>query len=102
VRVAIDGSAAAGKTMLADELAISLRGRGRDVIRASIEGFLRPRIERYRRERTQSRSVRPVVFGSGRPFFASGGVAEPLRLQNPTMIVPGDRVTHLDYDVCTG
>jgi hypothetical protein len=49
VRVAIDGSAAAGKTMLADELAISLRGRGRNVIRASIEGFLRPRIERYRR-----------------------------------------------------
>jgi uridine kinase len=49
VRVAIDGSAAAGKTMLADELAISLRGRGRDVIRASVEGFLRPRIERYRR-----------------------------------------------------
>lgn len=49
VRVAIDGSAAAGKTMLADELAISLRARGRDVIRASVEGFLRPRIERYRR-----------------------------------------------------
>lgn len=49
VRVAIDGSAAAGKTMLADELAISLRGRGRDVIRASVESFLRPRIERYRR-----------------------------------------------------
>lgn len=35
--------------MLADELAIALRGRGRDVIRASVEGFLRPRIERYRR-----------------------------------------------------
>jgi len=49
VRVAIDGSAAAGKTMLADELASSLRGRGRDVIRASVESFLRPRIERYRR-----------------------------------------------------
>jgi uridine kinase len=49
VRVAIDGSAAAGKTMLADELAASLRGRGREVIRASIESFLRPRIERYRR-----------------------------------------------------
>jgi uridine kinase len=49
LRVAIDGSAAAGKTMLADELAISLRDRGRAVIRASIEGFLRPRIERYRR-----------------------------------------------------
>ena len=35
--------------MLADELAIALRGRGREVIRASVEGFLRPRIERYRR-----------------------------------------------------
>ena len=28
--------------------------------------------------------------------------AEPLRLENPTTIVPGDRVTHLVYDVCTG
>jgi dihydrofolate reductase len=42
----------------------------------------------------------PVVFGSGRPFFATGGPAEqPLRLENPTTIVPGDRVTHLVYDV---
>jgi uridine kinase len=49
VRVAIDGPAAAGKTMLADELAIALRGRGREVISASIESFLRPRVERYRR-----------------------------------------------------
>jgi hypothetical protein len=46
--------------------------------------------------------VRPVVFDSGRPFFAAGGLAEPLRLENPTRIVPGDRVTHLVYDVCTG
>ncbi len=35
----------------------------------------------------------PVVFGSGRPFFATGGLAEPLRLENPTTIVRGDRVT---------
>jgi dihydrofolate reductase len=41
----------------------------------------------------------PVVFGSGRPFFATGGLAEPLRLENPTTIVRGDRVTHLVYDV---
>ncbi len=41
----------------------------------------------------------PVVFGSGRPFFATGGLAEPLRLENPTTIVRGDRVTHLLYDV---
>jgi hypothetical protein len=38
-----------------------------------------------------------VVFGSGHPFFATGGLAEPL--ENPTTIVPGDRVTHLVYDV---
>ena len=41
----------------------------------------------------------PVVFGSGRPFFAIGGLVEPLRLENPTAIVRGDRVTHLVYDV---
>ena len=42
-----------------------------------------------------------MVFGSGRPFFATGGLAEPLRLENPTTIVPGDRVPHWVYDVCT-
>jgi len=41
----------------------------------------------------------PVVFGSGRPFFATGGLAEPLRLENPSTIVRGDRVTHLVYDI---
>jgi dihydrofolate reductase len=41
----------------------------------------------------------PVMFGSGRPFFATGGLAEPLRLEDPTTIVRGDRVTHLVYDV---
>jgi uridine kinase len=49
VRVAIDGRPAAGKTTLADELAVVLRNRGRAVIRASIEGFLLPRAQRYRR-----------------------------------------------------
>jgi dihydrofolate reductase len=41
----------------------------------------------------------PVVFGSGRPFFATDVLPEPLRLENPTTIVQGDRVTHLVYDV---
>ena len=27
------------------------------------------------------------------------GLAEPLRLENPTTIEPGDRVSHLVYDV---
>ena len=44
-------------------------------------------------------NVVPVVFGSGRPFFATGGPAEPLRLENPSTIVRGDRVTHLVHDV---
>lgn len=49
VLVAVDGPPAAGKTVLADELALVLTDRGRAVIRASIEGFLLPRAHRYRR-----------------------------------------------------
>ena len=49
VRVAVDGPPAAGKTTLADELALVLRERGRDVIRATIESFLFPEAVRYRR-----------------------------------------------------
>ena len=48
-RVAIDGPPAAGKTTLADELAVVLRAQGREVIRATIESFLLPRAQRYRR-----------------------------------------------------
>ena len=62
---------------------------------------------RDRRPGTQARADRP---GGGRPrprwssgpdtpFFATGGLAGPLRLENPTTIVRGDRVTHLVYDV---
>jgi len=48
VRVAIDGPDAAGKTTLADVLAAALVEAGRTVIRASLDGFHRPRAERYR------------------------------------------------------
>ncbi|GIE98780.1 cytidylate kinase family protein [Paractinoplanes rishiriensis] len=48
-RVAIDGPPAAGKTTLADELAVTLRAQGRDVIRATIDHFLFPRAQRYPR-----------------------------------------------------
>ncbi|HYO44679.1 MAG TPA: hypothetical protein VES19_15880 [Candidatus Limnocylindrales bacterium] len=48
VRVAIDGPDGAGKTTLADELGRLLETRGRTVIRASIDGFARPAIERHR------------------------------------------------------
>ncbi|MFJ2632411.1 cytidylate kinase family protein [Streptomyces sp. NPDC087422] len=51
VRVAVDGPPAAGKTTLADELAVVLRARGREVIRATVDDFLVPRAQRYRRGR---------------------------------------------------
>jgi dihydrofolate reductase len=41
----------------------------------------------------------PVIFGSGRPFFATSALPEPQLLDNPTEIVRGDRVTHLVYDI---
>jgi uridine kinase len=49
VRVAIDGPDAAGKTTLADEVAPFVEASGRPVIRASIDGFHRPRAERVAR-----------------------------------------------------
>jgi dihydrofolate reductase len=36
----------------------------------------------------------PAVFGSGRPFFVTGGLTEPPQLGDPATIVRGDRVTH--------
>src|SRR5713101_8013372 len=49
IRVALDGIDAAGKTMLADELAPLIEAQGRPVIRASIDGFHQPRSVRYQR-----------------------------------------------------
>jgi uridine kinase len=51
IRVAIDGRTASGKTTLADELAELIEQNGREVIRTSIDGFHRPRAERYARGR---------------------------------------------------
>jgi uridine kinase len=51
LRVGIDGVDASGKTSLADELVAPLLGQGRPAIRASIDGFHRPRAERYERGR---------------------------------------------------
>lgn len=51
VRVAIDGGSAAGKTILADELAATLKAAGRTVIRGTIDGFHNLREIRYARGR---------------------------------------------------
>jgi uridine kinase len=49
IRVAIDGVDAAGKTILADNLAPLIEKRGWSAIRASLDGFHNPRKVRYRR-----------------------------------------------------
>src|ERR1700759_3654411 len=51
IRIAIDGRTASGKTTFADELAAKLMQRARLVIRTSIDGFHRPKAERYARGR---------------------------------------------------
>jgi uridine kinase len=51
IRVALDGRSASGKTTLANELANALMARNRTVITASVDGFHRPRTERYRQGR---------------------------------------------------
>jgi len=48
-RVAIDGVDAAGKTTLANQLVAPIQELGMPVIRASVDGFHKPREERYRR-----------------------------------------------------
>jgi uridine kinase len=48
-RVAIDGVDGVGKTTLAHELVEPLAATGRQVIRASVDGFHHPREARYRR-----------------------------------------------------
>lgn len=49
--VGIDGADGVGKTVFADALALALGGRGRTVVRVSLDGFHRPRAVRYRRGR---------------------------------------------------
>ncbi len=49
VRVGIDGVDAAGKTIFADDFAKFLQKTGRQVIRASIDGFHNPKEIRYRK-----------------------------------------------------
>jgi uridine kinase len=71
VRVAIDGVDASGKTTLADELAQHPAFAGRDVIRASIDGFHFPRAHR---QRTGSLSPEGYYFDS----FDTAAICEKL------------------------
>ncbi|MFC5473734.1 hypothetical protein [Paraherbaspirillum soli] len=56
LRIAIDGRTASGKTTLANELSKAIEQTGRPVIRTSIDGFHRPKTERYARGRYSAES----------------------------------------------
>ncbi|HLJ69189.1 MAG TPA: uridine kinase [Chloroflexota bacterium] len=62
VRVAIDGIDASGKTTLAGELADVLGKRGLPVIHASLDGFHRPRSDRYRQGADSARGYYEDCF----------------------------------------
>jgi uridine kinase len=114
VRVAIDGVNAAGKTTLADELERLISSRGRPVIRASIDGFHRPRAERYCRGADSPEGyyedsfdypalcevlLLPLGPGGGLyyrtrvfDYLADAPIAEPPRLAPPNAILLFDGV----------
>ena len=79
VRIGVDGVDGAGKSVLADELAAVLRTRGRTVVRASVDGFHRPRAERCARGRSDPegfyRDSHDVIALHREPLkpFAPGG-----------------------------
>ncbi|MBC8504544.1 MAG: hypothetical protein ISR58_03855 [Anaerolineales bacterium] len=64
VRVALDGVDAAGKTTLADELALPIEARCRPVIRASIDGFHNPKEIRYRQGADSARGYYQDSFNN--------------------------------------
>ena len=55
LRVAIDGVDGAGKTVFANELEDILKISGRQIIRASVDGFHNPKYMRYRLAKTPLR-----------------------------------------------
>jgi uridine kinase len=110
VRVAVDGQSGAGKTVFADELAVTLRRSGRPVLRASVDSFHRPRAERYRRgarsptgywleaydyPRLVAELLEP--FGVGRPVRpAAHDVGTDAYLDQPAVTVPAGTVLVVD------
>ena len=98
VAVAVDGFDGAGKTVLADQLAevIGAVGGARDVLRVSIDGFHRPRVQRVARGRG------PETFYEDSYDYEAfrRAVIEPLRRGEPVTRavndVDADRPVHLE------
>lgn len=75
--VGVDGVDGVGKTAFAEELVAALRGAGFSAVRVSLDGFHRPRAERYRRGGFSPEGYYRDSFDY-RAFRAA--VVEPLRL----------------------
>ncbi|WP_062389544.1 AAA family ATPase [Demequina iriomotensis] len=66
LRVGLDGADGAGKTTMRGALAAELRGRGADVIEASLDDFHHPRAHRYRQGRDSWRGYTDDAFDLAR------------------------------------
>lgn len=80
IKVAIDGIDAAGKTTLADALAAVMGAGGREIVRASIDGFHRPRSERLARGALSALGYYADSFDYSRLEEA---LLAPLSVRNP-------------------
>jgi uridine kinase len=99
--VAVDGVDGAGKTTFADELVTHLEELGTSTVRASVDGFHRPRRERHRRGR---RSPEGFFLDSHDLDAFRARLLDPLRPGGDLRIVRAihdvdrDRALHLDAE----
>ncbi len=112
VIVAVDGVDGAGKTVFADRLAEVFAEEGTAVFRASIDGFHRPRAERYARGRTSPEGyyrdsfdyatfrrvlIDPFRTGGGAGFqLAVHDVARDAAVESEWVTAPRDAVLIVD------
>ncbi len=112
VRIGVDGTDGAGKTVLADELALALQVRGRAVVRVGEDDFHRPARTRYARgrhspdgflldsyddDRLLADVLRPLgAAGDGRIRRAAFDVVHDLPVDAPWEQVPHGAVLVLD------
>ena len=112
MRVAVDGRTASGKTTLSDELAELIERSGRPVIRTSIDGFHRPKAQRYARGRfsalgyyndardlsaVRSLLLEPLAPGGDRLYrTASFDLERDVAIAQPSALAPVDAVLVVD------
>ena len=112
MRVAVDGRTASGKTTLSDELAELIERSGRPVIRTSIDGFHRPKAQRYARGRfsalgyyndardlsaVRSLLLEPLAPGGDRLYrTASFDLKRDVAIAQPSALAPVDAVLVVD------